>query len=541
MTDDKWKMLDRKTVSFIRQWLDDSVFQNVSTKCSAYSLWKKLEGLYERKTAGNKAFLIRKLVNLKYKEGTSIPKHLNEIQSITNQLSSMKMSLDDELQTLLLLSSLPESWETLMVSLSNSAPDGIVIMSQVTSSLLNEELRRKNSATSHIDSQTLVLENRGMSKSKDRSDSRVGRSKSRSRKNIVYYNYGEKEHYKNQCKQPKKNKKMGKEVEYIESKENITTKVQGASYHATPRREFFGTYRFENFGVVKMGNYGTTNIIDIGDIHIKTNLSCKLVLKDVRHVIDLRLNLISVGRLQAKAYGEHFNATKKDFSIDPALSRKMYALDCVYTDVCGPLRTKTPGGSVNVPSISGALYFITFIDDFFRKVWAYALKTKDQVINVFKEFHARVERETKRQLKYIRSDNDGEYIRLFNNYCRSHDIQHELTVSDMPQHNIIAERMNRTITEKIRCMLSQAKLPKRFWDEALRTAVDVINLSPCTALDGDVVEHVWSGKDVSYRHLRVFGCRAFTYVSNNERSKLDGKTKECIFVGYSHDQFSYRL
>ena len=87
----------------------------------------------------------------------------------------------------------------------------------------------------------------------------------------------------------------------------------------------------------------------------------------------------------------------------------MHALDHVYTDVCGPLRTKTHGGSIDVLGISGALYFVTFIDDFSRKVWAYALKTKDQVINVFKEFHARVERETERKLKCIRSDNGGEY------------------------------------------------------------------------------------------------------------------------------------
>ncbi|URE13498.1 Retrotransposon protein [Musa troglodytarum] len=276
----------------------------------------------------------------------------------------------------------------------------------------------------------------------------------------------------------------------------------GASYHATPWREFFTTYRSENFGIVKMDNHGTTDINGIGDIHIKTNLGCKLVLKDVR---------------------------------------KMHALDRVYTDVCGPLRTKTPNGSTNVPDISGALYFVTFIDDFSRKVWAYALKTKDQVIGVFKEFHARVERETERQLKCIRSDNGGEYTGLFDDYCRSHGIQHEMTVPGTPQHNAIIERMNRTIMEKIRCMLSQAKLPKRFWDEALRTTVDVINLSPYTALDVDVAEHVWSGKDVSYKHLRVFGCRAFAHIPDNERSKLDGKTKECIFLGYSHDQFGYRL
>ena len=91
------------------------------------------------------------------------------------------------------------------------------------------------------------------------------------------------------------------------------------------------------------------------------------------------------------------------------MSRKMHVLDHVYIDVRFPLRTKTPSGSVNVPSINYVLYFIIFIDDFSRKVWAYAMKTKDQVINVFKKFHARVERETKRQLKCIRSDNGGEY------------------------------------------------------------------------------------------------------------------------------------
>ena len=39
----------------------------------------------------------------------------------------------------------------------------------------------------------------------------------------------------------------------------------------------------------------------------------------------------------------------------------------------------------------------------------------------------------------------------------------------------------------------------------------------------------------------MFGCRAFAHVPDNERSKLDGKSKECIFLGYSHDQFGYRL
>lgn len=85
-------------LGYIRQWVDDGVFHYVSMKSSTYSLWKKLEDLYKRKTIENKLFLIRKLVNLKYKEGCFITEHLNEIQIIINRLYYMKMTLDDELQ-----------------------------------------------------------------------------------------------------------------------------------------------------------------------------------------------------------------------------------------------------------------------------------------------------------------------------------------------------------------------------------------------------------------------------------------------------------
>lgn len=73
-------------------------------------------------------------------------------------------------------------------------------------------------------------------------------------------------------------------------------------------------------------------------------------------------------------------------------------LDLVYSDVCGPIKDKI---------LSGASYFVTFIDDASRKVWAYALKTKYQVLGVFKSFHAMVEGETEKTLKYICTNNGG--------------------------------------------------------------------------------------------------------------------------------------
>ena len=66
-------------------------------------------------------------------------------------------------------------------------------------------------------------------------------------------------------------------------------------------------------------------------------------------------------------------------------------LELVHTDVC----------QVDTKSHAGSQYFVMFIDDHSRKLWTTSLKTKDQVLSVFKEFHVRVERETSRKLKAI--------------------------------------------------------------------------------------------------------------------------------------------
>ncbi|XP_020972789.1 uncharacterized protein LOC110269347 [Arachis ipaensis] len=75
--DAEWKKLNRKAVALIGQWLDRSVYPHVDTETNAKKMWKKLKELYERKNVQNKAFLIRKLGNMKYIEGKSMSGHLN--------------------------------------------------------------------------------------------------------------------------------------------------------------------------------------------------------------------------------------------------------------------------------------------------------------------------------------------------------------------------------------------------------------------------------------------------------------------------------
>ena len=97
----------------------------------------------------------------------------------------------------------------------------------------------------------------------------------------------------------------------------------------------------------------------------------------------------------------------------------------------------------------------------------------------------KVERQTGKQLKSVKADNDGEYRGPFEQFCRSHGIRLEKTVPNTPQQNGVAERMNSTICHRIRCMLSHAILSKSYWGEAMRIVIDLINLSPSYLLEGD--------------------------------------------------------
>ena len=141
----KWRILNRNFVATIKQFVDMSILQHVANDTNAHDLWYKLATMYERKNSLIKASLMRKLVRLMYTNGDCISVQFSALMGIVNQLASTKISLDNELQALLLLSSLPDSWETLVVPLSASCQDENLSLDVIKTGLLNEHARRKES------------------------------------------------------------------------------------------------------------------------------------------------------------------------------------------------------------------------------------------------------------------------------------------------------------------------------------------------------------------------------------------------------------
>ena len=93
----------------------------------------------------------------------------------------------------------------------------------------------------------------------------------------------------------------------------------------------------------------------------------------------------------------------------------------------------------------------------------------------------------------------------------------------------------------VRSMLNENQVPKAFWHEAVRWCVHIQNQCPIVAVENKIPEEAWSGEKPVVEYFRIFGCVAHVHVPNQRRSKLDDKTRKCVFLGVSDESKAWRL
>ncbi|KAG8486393.1 hypothetical protein CXB51_019730 [Gossypium anomalum] len=208
-------------------------------------------------------------------------------------------------------------------------------------------------------------------------------------------------------------------------------------------------------------------------------------------------------------------------------------LEIVHSDIAGPF---------DIPSLGGNKYYATFIDDFSRKSWIYLLKTKSEAFDKFIEFKAMVEKQSGHFIKILRTDRGGEYTsKLFESFCKKHEIIHQLTTVYTPQQNGVAERKNRTILDMARNMVKGKYLPRTFWAEAVQYAVYLLNRCLTKSVKYKTPNEAWSNQKLGVGHLKIFRCVVYAHVADQTRKKLDDKGVKCIFIGYEKRSKAYRL
>lgn len=208
-------------------------------------------------------------------------------------------------------------------------------------------------------------------------------------------------------------------------------------------------------------------------------------------------------------------------------------LQIVHTDLCGKMRTQ---------SQRGALYLLTFTDEYTRWTDVYFLRSKDQVHEVFPEYKTRIENQTGHKIKYLQSDNGGEFCNArMDEILRKSGIQRRLTTPHTPQQNGIAERKNRTLVEMARCMLLESGLPPSLWAEAIAAANHVRNRCPTRSLDGKTPYEKLTGRRPNLSYLQSFGSKAFVLDKQPGKGKFDSRTQQGRLVGYSDTSKAYRI
>ena len=109
----------------------------------------------------------------------------------------------------------------------------------------------------------------------------------------------------------------------------------------------------------------------------------------------------------------------------------------------------------------------------------FPLRKKSDAIKAFQKYYHDVKVECGLDVTVLHSDNGGEYRNNeLTRFCRQKMIKQEFTVPYNPEQNGMAERLNRTLVEMTRCVLSEAKMDKTFWCKAMLTAVNIRNILP---------------------------------------------------------------
>ncbi|KAL5548685.1 hypothetical protein UlMin_003916 [Ulmus minor] len=96
MKDEDWALLDRQALEVILLTLSRNVAFNIAKENTTAGLMTALSNMYKKPSASNKVHLMRRLFNLRMAEGASVAQHINELNTITTQLSSVDIEFDDE-------------------------------------------------------------------------------------------------------------------------------------------------------------------------------------------------------------------------------------------------------------------------------------------------------------------------------------------------------------------------------------------------------------------------------------------------------------
>jgi transposase InsO family protein len=194
-----------------------------------------------------------------------------------------------------------------------------------------------------------------------------------------------------------------------------------------------------------------------------------------------------------------------------------------------------------IKTIGGYTCYLIIKDHFTKFTWLYPMNTKDEAFRFFKKTRANINTQHQSKTKLIVSDNGGEFIsKEMERYLEKKGILHHPIPAHSEPCNGNAERMNREVKDKGRCMIDEAKLPKSFIALAYEYATDIYNILPTKVNDNNTAPYVKLNNNTPYLKMyKEFGARCH-YLEKKPKNKTEQRGYPAIFVGVTPNGF-YKL
>src|SRR3954462_1863865 len=307
--------LQERALSAIFMSVTDNVLREIATEKTASDAWKKLEELYSGKSLTNRLYLKKRLYNLRMVEGTPVKQHLDVFNSIIMDLGNIDITVESEDQALIVLSSLPASYESFVDTLLYGKDT--ISLDDVSNALKSKELKKSYPDGRDV-SETHGLAAWGGSQKDKRSE---GRSKSKG-KTVSCFECHEKGHYKRDCPMLRKGKEQsagaavsGSAVNHddFDIGEVLSVNIghgedswilnSGATFHMCPHKTWFVDYRPMS-GIVYVGDGSSSSIEGAGSIRLRMSDGVIRTM-ECWHVPGIKRCLISLSTLDSHGYRYH--------------------------------------------------------------------------------------------------------------------------------------------------------------------------------------------------------------------------------------------